>query len=186
MIGSARRTKLKLLRNGLSRHKARSIHSTCCGGGWFIDSSLRTSALPILRAVQPNLDTPAIYSTTHLRSALLRCRIPAPSLRISGAMKVQTSNARSNSDEQSQSKPSPPTRRTRVDTGAHLPQRLHRRGIRERRQESQKLDQDRRRVPSQRGTRLLDRAQGLPARRAPRSTAAGYRRQQPKRQIGRA
>jgi hypothetical protein len=27
-----------------------------------------------------------------LHSALLRCRIPAPSLRISGAMKVQTSN----------------------------------------------------------------------------------------------
>ena len=34
-------------------------------------SSLRVGALLILRAARSNLDTPAIYSTTHLRSALL-------------------------------------------------------------------------------------------------------------------
>jgi hypothetical protein len=38
--------------------------------------SLRTGALLILRAVRSNLDTPAIYSTSHLRSALYAAELP--------------------------------------------------------------------------------------------------------------
>jgi hypothetical protein len=49
----------------------------------------------ILHPDWANLDQRTIYSTTHVRSALLRCRISSPSLRIAGAMKVRTSNARS-------------------------------------------------------------------------------------------
>jgi hypothetical protein len=63
------------VRNELSRHKALSLHLTRCGSELVAYSSLRTRALLILRAVGSNLDTPAIYSASHMRSALLRCRI---------------------------------------------------------------------------------------------------------------
>src|SRR5277367_6009116 len=74
-------------RNELSRHKPSVIDSS---------GSLQAARLGrerhILRPSCTSLDQQTIYSTTHMRSALLRCRIPAPSLRNSGAMKVQTSN----------------------------------------------------------------------------------------------
>ena len=82
IIHSAPRPKLFLfsgvfLRNALSRHKPQSIDSARCGNESFSFLVLAAASVPrrerlILRADRPNLDQLTIYSTTHLRSVLLR------------------------------------------------------------------------------------------------------------------
>ncbi len=65
------------------------------------------------------------------------------------------------------------------------PQRLHRRRVREQRQDRQTLDKNRRRLPPQRRHRVQHRTQGLPPRRQARRPTTRYRRRQrPQRQVG--